>query len=454
MMRGRRLHLAEWLLTCDMTHMLATKVENEIFSNTPTLANQAEDSAAAYTALSISLPRSASMPQAQIGTEHDAMLQKPFDSRIVPADNEPRNYEAMYIKTREDLQLKQQELDTQKERFKSLVKELNRVKVKSQSHMGHQITDKEIEEKVGQLRFRVRNFTFQYLDNDPRPISHTTDSRLRHRHSTSVAKSLNMDWEQFSNSMQVQSKIRPSLTQALIWATIFDRVFEQNKWVNNDVHSAISQIQEFLCKSSTLEYSSVFEITHNSTGPESSNARSRDLEAYTESLRRCNLWRANTSIVVLDALDSGSGDSQNGVEARRCKRIADDLDSILIPFSGGDKKGLSTETFEIVQEAINLDKLFQKQAAKLKWIAHPGYIPKTSMRHELMELEDTNEANMAELPANLLVVTPGLRKTGKSTGQDFDQATILCKGRVVVDSPRPKESQRPGRKLESARRTW
>ncbi|KAK8110208.1 uncharacterized protein PG998_006665 [Apiospora kogelbergensis] len=360
-----------------MTHMLATKVENEIFSNTPTLANQAEDSAAAYTALSISLPGSASMPQAQIGTEHDAMLQKPFDSRTVPADNEPRNYEAMYIKAREDLQLKQQELDTQKERFKSLVKELNRVKVKSQTHLGHQITDKEIEEKVGQLRFRVRNFTFQYLDNDPRPISHTTDSRLRHRHSTSVAKSLNMDWEQFSNSMQVQSKIRPSLTQALIWATIFDRVFEQNKWVNNDVHSAISQIQEFLCKSSALEYNSALEITHNSTGPESSNARSRDLEAYTESLRRCNLWRANTSIVVLDALDSGSGDSQNGVEARRCKRIADDLDSILIPFSGETRK---------------------KQVAKWKWIAHPGYIPKTSMRHELMELEDTNEANMAEPP--------------------------------------------------------
>ncbi len=137
-----------------------------------------------------------------------------------------------------------------------------------------------------------------------------------------------------------------------------------------------------------------------------------DLEAK----RKFQMWRANTTTLLLDSMKS---DQANDHESHR-KRIKDkvlDIYELLRPFSKSKGKDLRDQLFHLVDEALDLDKVISKQVAEVIWDF--GQFNQDSMELQQSNQQTSDGGNV------LLVSAPGMIKRGKSTGEDFGVANIL-----------------------------
>lgn len=124
--------------------------------------------------------------------------------------------------------------------------------------------------------------------------------------------------------------------------------------------------------------------------------------------------------------------SQNGQE-KFCEGISKPLESILKPFVDEEEHdAFTTGLGEIVHEAIDLDKVMNKQVPALTWIHKLEQLPDKYCSDE-MEFDPEDQSEPTEKD-DWLIVKPGLKRIGKSTGQDFDQVTILSKTTLVGKS--------------------
>lgn len=143
-----------------------------------------------------------------------------------------------------------------------------------------------------------------------------------------------------------------------------------------------------------------------------------DLEAK----RKFQMWRANTTTLLLDSMKS---DQANDHESQR-KWIKDkvlDIYELLRPFSKSKRKDLVDQLSQLVDEALDLDKVISKQVAEVIW---DFGLEKGSgqFNQDLMELQQSNQQT-SDGGNVLLVSAPGMIKRGKSTGEDFGVANIL-----------------------------
>ena len=133
----------------------------------------------------------------------------------------------------------------------------------------------------------------------------------------------------------------------------------------------------------------------------------------------------------------------------------------LILFSKSKDRDLNGQVFDIVKEAVELDKLISKQVAELQWLT----LERNESRHlnaETMNVEQGKKPTDASQSV-FLVLAPGLIKRGKSTGEDFDVQYILLKmevscGEATTFGP-PVEAQKQdkpdkGAKSFSNHRLW
>ncbi|KAF3006149.1 hypothetical protein E8E14_006814 [Neopestalotiopsis sp. 37M] len=294
------------------------------------------------------------------------------------------------------------ELKNSRAQVKNLVKEFNKAKVHSQSHMIHHVTDSELSEKVEGLRYNISNMTIQYFVAGPPTFNPLRQFQSKHPDSKTLFKYLGLRWDAFSNLMQSQSPQRTSIVQALIWAVLCGKLFGKFAWIDHKVACAIEDMKDFL-------HSDVDFVIDGDR---------------LQALRRWNTWRANTSIIILEAL---------AAETRACQSQENDfyernirpIEEILKPFTGAEHNTFATELRRIVHEAIELDKVMNKQIPALTWIFRPTQLPDEYSQDD-MEFDLESQSEMPQKD-DWLIVNPGLQKRGKSTGQDFDQATVLFK---------------------------
>ena len=168
------------------------------------------------------------------------------------------------------------------------------------------------------------------------------------------------------------------------------------------------------------------------------------------------MWKANTSAFLVDALKFDQEQGYGMSEKSREK--VQDLRKQLAPLTKSKNEGVTTQIYEIVYEALDLDQLFSKQVAAIYWTV--GVDEARYFNEALMELQH-GEKRAVDGQKVQLVVAPGLIKRGRSTGEDYEIESILLKmtvscGLITGDNRGegyrppvpPRESSKPVAKLK------
>ncbi|KAI9149948.1 Heat shock 70 kDa protein 12B [Paramyrothecium foliicola] len=242
-----------------------------------------------------------------------------------------------------DDQRKDERLDMLNKQMKNLVKELNKAKVKNQSHMAQQTTDKEVEEKVRELDWHVRNFTFQFFEQNT-PVD-SLDKPQMQSYRDLTSRYLSMSGDFFVDFMQSQSQLRCLVIQALVWAVLNDKVFGKFAWCDQQVAKSMQNLVQFLDPSLRDEASQA-----------------------SERFRMFNLWRTDTSILAREVSNLTSRDLAHSYEDEAGRQITKFITDMLGRFTWSKPTDLWTEASQIVKKALDLDKLMQAQVAQYTWV--------------------------------------------------------------------------------------
>ena len=109
------------------------------------------------------------------------------------------------------------------------------------------------------------------------------------------------------------------------------------------------------------------------------------------------------------------------------------LDSIM-PWVQSSEEGILENLTDIVREAITLDQKICRQSAHVSWlilIPDGPHVPLV-FDSDLMVVERGSPSPAAGQQGVAMVVAPGLKKRGKSTGEGFEIENLLLKAEVVI----------------------
>ncbi len=126
-----------------------------------------------------------------------------------------------------------------------------------------------------------------------------------------------------------------------------------------------------------------------------------------------------TTGLLLDTADlNEGGDAYNKLERQKTV-IVDHIRKTIEQFQRRMNEAFEQELFKIINDAIALDREISRQVATVIWVFENGKFDPSSM-----ELEAGENSN-AENHEVQLIVAPGLKKRGKSTGEDFKVENML-----------------------------
>ena len=173
---------------------------------------------------------------------------------------------------------------------------------------------------------------------------------------------------------------------------------------------------------------------------------------WPEAKRRHQMWKANTSALLVDALKLDQGEGHDG--SRKLRDKVHDLCMQLAPLTKSKYDGFETQISGIIDEALDLDQLLSKQVAEIYWTL--GEDEPARFNEAIMEVQP-GEKRTVDGQKVQLVVAPGLIKRGRSTGEDYDIASILLRITVsceliTADKPPlpPRDSSKLGRLTKGA----
>jgi hypothetical protein len=146
---------------------------------------------------------------------------------------------------------------------------------------------------------------------------------------------------------------------------------------------------------------------------------SQDFRPDPETERKFQTWSATTTNLLMDAVDlNEGGDAYKELENRK-QAICDKICEAIGPFTRHVDEGFEQEILKILDDAIVLDKEISKQVARVIWVFDHG-----EFDHSSMVLEGGEKPQIGSKEVQL-VVAPGLKKRGKSTGEDFKLENTL-----------------------------
>jgi hypothetical protein len=154
--------------------------------------------------------------------------------RLETASNAQR---IAHNQTKLQLQKKQQEADDMCKRWRGAAYELGRFQ--RQGRASNQMTDAEIIEKAGSLRFNIRNFCLQFFGDDARcPYSDRDIFDFLNRH-------LQLSFPSYTAYL-LSPSCRPSLVQAFLWSFLQSEVFGSFRWAPDYAALLVRGIQYLL----------------------------------------------------------------------------------------------------------------------------------------------------------------------------------------------------------------
>lgn len=137
------------------------------------------------------------------------------------------------------------------------------------------------------------------------------------------------------------------------------------------------------------------------------------------------MWKATTSALILESMkDDDQVDFQKLLEGFSFNFSKQVLDFIK-PFVRNLDEGIFDSLRHIIQRSIALDQEICRQAARVDWIFPPSRDP-VLFDPDCMAA-DTREVTPQPRQHVGMVMTPALKKQGRSTGDNFETGYLLLK---------------------------
>jgi hypothetical protein len=148
-----------------------------------------------------------------------------------------------------------------------------------------------------------------------------------------------------------------------------------------------------------------------------------------EAERRFQMWKATTSALILESMNDDERENQN-IEVWAREFSSSVLDTIVSLVRDSDE-GILENLTEIIQSSIILDQKICRQSARVGWLFPPS--------KSLLSFNPDSMAVEVGAPSPqrgqriVMVVAPGLKKRGKSTGENFEIENLPLKMEVFCD---------------------
>ncbi|KAL3474036.1 hypothetical protein BJX99DRAFT_232293 [Aspergillus californicus] len=288
-------------------------------------------------------------------------------------------------KAHQDIQQKNNELDSLRKRWKQAARELD--KSRSQNQGFYQVTDNYLIELTTRLRYNIRNFAIQYFGGELKASKPKLDKpKAWDPYMATTTQGSECEALLFSER-------RPSVIQAFIWRFIVGQVFDNFRWAGE--------------KGVTLR-NLCLSLRPEGQYPDSDSA------IVPEEERRFQMWLANTTAMVLD--------KETKMETK-VKSLVDKVREVIDSFITLKDSAYAEEVNLLVEDAVKLDLEICRQVARIEWVfPTPG--KEVVFDSQTMRL-GTAEILAKEKQVVHLVVCPAMKKRGKSTGEDFHSESLL-----------------------------
>ncbi|KAI1638149.1 hypothetical protein F4809DRAFT_601445 [Biscogniauxia mediterranea] len=304
-----------------------------------------------------------------------------------------------HINTERELHEKQNECDELRRHWKCVTSQLTQVRPEGQAFPP--ITDDSLIQATQRLRFRIHSFAVQYFGDELtfNPRVDITEVAPFDKYTWSTKS-----WKKIQTSYLKSPTRRPILVQAYLWRSIVNNVFGCFLWAAG-CHWSVWNLYSFLY-------------------PESTDL---DNPADIEAERKVSLWRAVTTRLLLSKMDM-KGEAKDTEVIDSFKnflhlKIMKDL-RLLIK---GPVDNCLQDLKQLVDEAVNLDKLISQQASNIFW----DYGDETWSNFDptTMTMVGGEKATQGNQEV-LMVVAPAMMKQGRDSGEDFHLVTRLLPAEV------------------------
>jgi len=149
------------------------------------------------------------------------------------------------------------------------------------------------------------------------------------------------------------------------------------------------------------------------------------------------MWKATTSALILEHME---GDGEKDDVQKSGERLNRDLSKRVLdsisPFVRNADEYILDSLGCIIENSIALDQEVCRQCARVDWVFSTSQVP-LAFDPDCMA---AGHGEVAPRPGNRVGVVraPGLKKRGKSTGEDFEMESLLLKMDVAC-MPRPRD---------------
>ncbi|KAL8916995.1 MAG: hypothetical protein Q9172_006021 [Xanthocarpia lactea] len=286
------------------------------------------------------------------------------------------------------VQRKEQERDDFYRRWKQATSELNKILAQSQSF--HQVTDQELVQKTTLIRYNIRNFADQNF------VGEIKDTKVLRTFCASAKEYLGVPPEVLERLLKSPSN-HAVVVKGYLWAFIAKDIFGKFCWAGSKISHAMAHLAAVI---KPVE-----------------NVNSVSLEA----IRKFQTWKANTTALLIDSDEHGTHEKTHEKKVR-------EMVQTLRHLTKASERDLENQIFNIVSEALLIDKLISRQVAEVTWQFHDDLPPTLG----------SGQKQAIDSQTVCLVVAPGMSKRGKSTGEDFNTNYVLL-GREVCYKPKPRD---------------
>jgi hypothetical protein len=140
-----------------------------------------------------------------------------------------------------------------------------------------------------------------------------------------------------------------------------------------------------------------------------------------EAHRKFHMWKATTSAIMLESMDDDERENQN--IATWARELSGSVVDTISPWIQDSTEGIRENLAEIIRSSIILDQKICRQSARVDWLFPPSNSP--------LSFDPDSMAVDAEMGQRVsMVVAPGLKKRGTSTGENFEIESLLLKMEV------------------------
>ncbi|KAF2814240.1 uncharacterized protein BDZ99DRAFT_380058 [Mytilinidion resinicola] len=292
-----------------------------------------------------------------------------------------------------------------RQRWKLAARELNKIQRQGQGSGFYQVTDNYLIDLITRLRYNIRNIAIQYFSEPLDRVRRPLENSVLYATLESTTPGSDKFFEYLLSSAQ-----RPKIIQAFFWNVLVDDVFNRFRWAGRGSRSMWKL------------YSILKPDTEGKT------------YLNPEAEKRFHVWRANTVGLLLDSMTRElSHEVDEEVQQWKAKTI-DQVEAVIYWYRSPDSEGYQEEFLRILDEALELDKEISRQVTGVRFLFHeqesnPVFDP------SMMELEKDEKVSGGKQKVSL-VTSPAVVKRGKSTGESFNEATLLLRMEVTCEDPR------------------